>query len=557
MITAPSEDIDIAEEMLKSIWNAADWKLGKNRSLQLVSLLGMLPMTQAGMWNSLSYFKLSANALSGEVVAKLPLQGEWKGVPRSGVLLMGRRGQLFNFNPYYRIGGGGNYNITMMAPPGSGKSFFLQDLATAMISQDTAVFVMDIGASYKNICHLIDGELVRFNKDNRISLNPFATLSNSGGNFIKALELLKQKVDIKQVAEITGLSEEVLAALSVGKSDIDARTKELDGIELIEIEAISAASPARKYFVTKDSIVYAKAMVASMCGSSGDGRSEAIIERAINVGIATYGTELDITKLAAVLEGLRDRKEVAIEGATCLADSLYPYTEHGIHGRFFKAGDEASFKSAFTVFELEELVNDGPLLAVVLQVILMQITMQFLCGDRTRKFMLIVDEAWMIMDFSAAFLERFARTVRKYGGSLVVCTQDLTSFSKGPSQKAILESSTWKLILQQKEEGVASFAKESGYNGYIDLIRSIRKSPTNKFSEVLIDTNGTKVVGRLVTDPYSTALYSTEDEDYAFLIKEERLGTGKHEAVLKLAKKYGSLPDISSLRGLAGEANAK
>ena len=76
--------------------------------------------------------------------------------------------------------------------------------------------------------------------------------------------------------------------------------------------------------------------------------------------------------------------------------------------------------------------------------------------------MLVVDEAWLIMDFAASFLERFARTVRKYGGSLVVCTQDLSSFSKGSSQRAILESSTWKLILQQKEEGITTFAKEEG-----------------------------------------------------------------------------------------------
>jgi hypothetical protein len=44
-----------------------------------------------------------------------------------------------------------------------------------------------------------------------------------------------------------------------------------------------------------------------------------------------------------------------------------------------------------------------PLLAVVLQIVLMQITMQFLCGDRTRRFMLVVDEAWMILDYAAGF----------------------------------------------------------------------------------------------------------------------------------------------------------
>lgn len=544
MITAPKDHIEVAEEFLKSLWNSFDWKLANNTNLQLLSILSLMPMMQCSYWKSLSFFKLTHNALSGEIVAKIPIQGEWKGVPTSGVLLIGRRGQLFNFNPFYRIGGGGNYNMSVMAPSGSGKSFFLQEVATSCLAQDVAIFIMDIGASYKNICHRCGGEMVRFNKENKISLNPFAALSNSGGVYTKALELLGQKYDAAKVSEVTGLSLEKIEALQVGRSDTSSVSKEVDAIEILEIVGVDENEKQKTHFVTKDSIIYAKSMIASMCGVSSDARCEAVIERAISVGIAKWGQALDITKLADILENLKDKKGEAVEGASRLADSLYPYTEDGIHGRFFKAGNEAKFNSMLTIFEFEELVNDEALLAVVLQIILMQITMQFLCGDRTRKFMLIVDEAWMIMDFAASFLERFARTVRKYGGSLVVCTQDLSSFNKGPAQKAILECSTWKLILQQKEEGVASFAKEEGYLPYIDLIKSIRKCPNNKFSEVLIDTNGTKVVGRLVTDPYSTSLYSTESEDYAYLINQEKMGASKHQAILNLSKKYGELPEI-------------
>lgn len=543
MITAPKADIEVAEESLKSLWNANDWKLGINNNLQLLSLLAILPMSQAGFWKSLSFFKLTRNALSGEVVAKLPLQGEWRGVPVSGVLMMGRRGQLFNFNPFYRIGGGGNYNIAMMAPSGAGKSFLLEELATSMSAQDVAIFVMDIGGSYENICDSLGGEMVRFDKNNKLSLNPFATLSSSGAVYTKALSMIGSGATIEKIVQVTGLTKEKIQALGIGQSTASNEEKEVDGIEIFEIKGVSSDDNEKTYFVTKDSIIYAKVMLSSMCGVSGDIRGEAVIERAISEGIAIYGTELDITKLSKVLEELKDHRGNLVEGASKMADSLYPYTEQGIHGRYFKFGNEASFKEALTVFEFEEIKDDEPLLAVVLQIILMQITMQFLCGDRSRYFMLIVDEAWMIMDFAASFLERFARTVRKYGGSLVVCTQDLSSFNKGNSQKAILESCTWKLILQQKEEGITSFAKEEGYLPYLDLIRSIRKCSSNKFSEVLIDTNGAKVVGRLVTDPYSTALYSTEKDDFNFLMNEKKMGKSKHEAILNLSRKYGHLPE--------------
>lgn len=541
MITSPQDNIDIAEESLKSLWNANDWKLGINNNLQLLSLLSTMPMSGSTYWKSLSFFKLTRNALSGEIVAKLPLQGEWRGVPQSGVLLMGRRGQLFNFNPFYRIGGGGNYNVVVIAPSGSGKTFTLEDLVTSCLAQGVAVFVMDIGASYKNICELLGGEMLRFDRGSRLSLNPFAGLSSSGAVYTKALSLLTQGVDLKKVAEITGLPQEKIEALAVGKSAASNLEKEKEGIEVLEIKDKKISG--KTHFVTKDSMIYAKAMVASMCGLSGDVRGEAVIERAIAEGITEYGTELDITKLAKVFEELKDHRGNPVEGASAMSDSLYPYTEQGIHGRYFKSGKEASFKELLTLFELEEIKDDEPLLAVVLQIILMQITMQFLCGDRSRYFMLVVDEAWLIMDFAASFLERFARTVRKYGGSLVVCTQDLSSFSKGSSQRAILESSTWKLILQQKEEGITTFAKEEGYLPYLDLIRSVRKCSANRFSEILIDTNGAKVVGRLVTDPYSTALYSTEKDDFSFLMNEEKSGKSKHEAILQLSKKYGALSE--------------
>lgn len=544
LITAQEEDIDTAEEMLKSLWNAEDWKLQINKNLQMLGLFSMLPMLQSSYFGSLSWFKLTRNVLSGEVVAKLPIQGEWKGVPKSGVLMMGRQGQLFNFNPYYRIGGGGNYNIYMMAPSGSGKSFFLQELTTSMLAQDVSVFVLDIGGSYQNIAHLLGGELIRFNKDNNISLNPFANLSNSGIKYAKALEMLRANINFEIISSKTGLAIDAIESLEIGIMADKHQQKEIDGIEILEIKSVDQCGSEIVHFVTKDSIIYAKSMISTMCGVSGDIRGEAIIERAISEGVARFGDKLDITKLASILNNLQDKDGNKVDGANLLADSLYPFAEEGIHGRYFKAGQTATFKELLTVFEFEEIKDDKPLLAVILQVILMQITMQFLCGDRTKKFMLIVDEAWMILDYAVKFLEGFARTVRKYGGSLVICTQDLTSATKTTSHAAIFESSTWKLIMQQSESGVESFGARDEYQSLVPLIKSLRKCSRNKFSEILFDTNGVKVVGRLAVDAYSAAIYSTEHDDYAYLKGAEKDGIAKDEAIKLLAQmKYGLAED--------------
>ncbi|NRB10192.1 MAG: TraC family protein [Rickettsiaceae bacterium] len=530
LVSSPKKDFDSAEEIVKSLYNSHDWELKICKNLQLPGLIAMLPMTQASYFHILQYFKLTKIVQSAETVAKLPIHAEWYGVPMSGVLMIGRRGELFNWNPFYRVGGGGNYNLCLMAPPGSGKSFFLQELATSLLSTNVAVFILDIGGSYKNICSLVGGEMIRFDKDNEMSLSPFASLASSGAIYAKAMELLNKNYAIEKISEITGLSEDEINSLKASNNQSDHQEKEEQAIEVLKIG---------QYFVTKDSIIYAKTIIGAMCGINGDSYREAILEQGITMGIKTYSNKLDLTKLCQLLKTLRNQDDELIECASEIAETLYAYSENGVHGRFFKAGKEASFKEMMTVFEFEEIKEDKSLLSVVLQIILMQISMQFLCGDRSKRFVLIVDEAWMILDFAATFLERFARTVRKYGGSLITCVQDLGSFKKSSAAKAVFECSTWTAMLQQIDKGLDEFRKDESFKNSISLIEGIKKDPNNKYSEILIWSNGLKIVGRLAVDPYSMALYSTEDKDYFFLKKLENQGVSKHEAVLKLAEKYG------------------
>ena len=113
------------------------------------------------------------------------------------------------------------------------------------------------------------------------------------------------------------------------------------------------------------------------------------------------------------------------------------------------------------------------------------------------------------------FLERFARTVENTE-VVWLHVRKIYPVSVGPIAKATLESSTWKLILQQKEEGITTFAKEEGYPAFIGFNPFCSKMLCIPFFRDPIDTNGAKVVGRLVTDPYSTALYSTEKDISAF-----------------------------------------
>jgi len=487
MISAKADEIDSAEQNLISLYNIQDWKLEINKNLQLISLLSMLPMQQPLYFQTLKHFQLTKIVLSHEVVAKLPVHAEWKGVPMPGVLLFGRRGQLFNWNPFHRISSG-NYNTCLMAASGGGKSVFLQELATTMLAQGAKVFILDIGGSYANICDLLNGEMVRFKNNANISLNPFASICQTGDQLNSASE-----------------------------------------IEIIQIG---------KYRVARDSLIYAKSIVAAMCSVTGNSSKEPIIEQAINKGIEKHGHDLDITKLAEVLTN--DFKKNA-EIAQVLATSLFSYTASGIYGRYFNGDGNISFKNQLTVFEFEEIKNDSLFLSVILQVIMMQIFMQVLCGDRKTKFMMIVDEAWMILGHSAKFLSELARTVRKYNGSLVTCVQNFNDFNGSDDRKAILENSTWSLLLKQDEKGLSAFKSSEAFKDIIPLIESVSLAP-GKYAEILLHATDIAVVGRLALDPYSQSLFSTDASDFRYLAEAKELGLSQDEAVERLAShKYGHI----------------
>jgi len=468
MITSSKESVDVVSQNLISLYNSNNFRLAITKNLQLPSLLSMLPMQQALMWNVIDKFKLTRLVLSKEVIARLPIHAEWKGVPKSGVLLHARRGQLFNFNPFYKISSG-NYNICIFAPSGGGKSVFLQELAVSLMAQNTRMFILDIGQSFANICRLLDGEIIQFGRTSPFSLNPFASFHKN-----------------------------------MSQDDKDEFLKCTKG--LLEV----------------------------MCGVGDDARGSAELEKSIVIALSKYNYKLDITDFAEFLEK-SDSQILQKYGAT-----LYPYTKEGLYGKYFSGEKAASFKRLITVFEFEEIKNDPKLLSIVLQILLMEVTNQFLTGDRQTPFMIIVDEAWMLLDFATSFFAAFVRTVRKYGGSLVICVQNFMDLQKTQEHKTILENSTWTILLKQDEKGLGAFKESEAFKEMIPLIRSISLAP-NKYAEALFYTTGISVIGKLVLDDYSKALFSTDPADFNFLKRKTAEGIHLDEAVeqLVLFKKQG------------------
>jgi type IV secretory pathway VirB4 component len=275
-----------------------------------------------------------------------------------------------------------------------------------------------------------------------------------------------------------------------------------------------------------------KGLLEVMCGVGDDARGSAELEKAIAQALLENDYKLDISSFAEFLEK-SEKSTLQKYGAT-----LYPYTKEGLYGKYFSGGRHATFKRLITVFEFEEIKNEPKLLSIVLQILLMEVTNQFLTGDRQTPFMIIVDEAWMLLDFAASFFAAFVRTVRKYGGSLVICVQNFMDLHKTAEHRTILENSTWTILLKQDEKGLGAFKESEAFKEMIPLIKSISLSP-NKYAEALLYTTGVTVVGKLVLDEYSKALFSTDPNDFNFLKNKTKEGIGLDEAVEQLVSLKG------------------
>lgn len=184
------------DQVLTSLFRSKRWHLSADAYIQLPRFLGSLPLTWGeGITQDLTYLQKTKTTLSTEAANLLPLQGEWKGTPSPGMLLVGRRGQVFQWSPFDN--NEGNYNVSVVGKSGSGKSVFMQELVSATLGQGGQVFVLDVGRSFQKMVQFLQGEYIAFTAKSTICINPFSTIPMDQDNETEdALAMLKPIVSL-------------------------------------------------------------------------------------------------------------------------------------------------------------------------------------------------------------------------------------------------------------------------------------------------------------------------------------------------------------------------
>ena len=221
-----------------------------------------------------------------------------------------------------------------------------------------------------------------------------------------------------------------------------------------------------------------------------------------------------------------------------LAVQLEPYAV-GRYKRWFSGPRTVSFDNPLVVIELEELKQDTNLQAVVLQLMIHQVTKEMYLSDRKIPKLLAIDEAWDLLGNvkTGKFIETSFRRARKYNGIAGVITQSFEDFEKSEAARAAIENAAWQFILYQRPESL-EFALANkrivGGESTVNLLRTVRSG--KGFSEVFVRGESGTGLYRFVSDRHSYYTFTTNPNDINKIQDLVNAGKSLPEAIDTLAQ---------------------
>ncbi|GAD89948.1 conjugal transfer protein TraC [Vibrio halioticoli NBRC 102217] len=208
-----------------------------------------------------------------------------------------------------------------------------------------------------------------------------------------------------------------------------------------------------------------------------------------------------------------------------IGKQLSPFTSIGQFGKYFNKPHNVEFKGDFNVLELDGLSETPRLQAVVLFMLVVQISHSMyheFKQDRSIKRLVIIDEAWDLLANSKAveaFIEKGFRRFRKYNGNGTLVTQGIGDTQKTDAGKAISENAANTFILAQKTSAITQAEKDDLMSLPPAGYRMLRKVSTEAghYSEIFFNTSTGMGVGRLIVDPFRNLMYSSNPKDNALI----------------------------------------
>ena len=292
-----------------------------------------------------------------------------------------------------------NANMVVFAKSGAGKSFTvkLEALRTMMMGSD--VIIIDPENEYQKLSDAVGGSYIRLSLNSDTRINPFdlprVIDSDEADNALRA-----------NIITLHGLFRLMLGGASRGQQ--------------------IGLSPAEEADL-----------------------DQALIDTYARAGITS--DPLTHNSTPPTIANLYDTLVHMGGTGPQLAQRLRKYTA-GTFAGIFSQQSNIDINNPMVVFNIRDLEDD---LRPVAMYIVLSHVWNIVRTDQ-RKRMLIVDEAWQLMQYddSANFLFSLAKRARKYYLGLTTISQDVEDFMGSKMGRAIVSNSSMQLLLKQSSSAV-------------------------------------------------------------------------------------------------------
>ncbi len=389
-----------------------------------------------------------------------------------------------------------NYNVFILGPSGAGKSFFTNKYLKSCYDAHQQVFLIDQGASYRALCHIIheesggkDGTYYTFEKGHPLSFNPFRNYKRFSEEDTEALDFLftlmatlwKNNEEPISTTAMKFLKESVLTFLARWQGPEDP--------------------------IFDDYYLYLRDVFGQMLHDA------------------------EVKKEYFDYEGYL----IALE----------QFESKGAYGYLLNSRESIDIlRDRFVVFEIDAIKGDKIIYPITTLVIMDAF------GEKMRATtdfkVMVIEEAWKaIMGTQmATYMLELWKTARKHRTSAVVVTQELKDITSSPIIKdTIVENSGVKILLDQTKyvnrfEELASALSLSEDDKAMVLSLNRLRVPGASGREVFFNLGNRKsFVMRLEVSPEERLAFSSAKNDKLRLAAAvEKCGGNYIKAIKKLVK---------------------
>lgn len=423
----------------------------------IAALLEALPMNHIKERDA--FLNRRSTLFDANIATMIPLISDVMGSSIPDEIYVGRKGGIAFFHRYDSLT---NFNVSIVAESGGGKSFNTCNRHVHALASGRQVRVIDIGRSYEFLCQEIGGEYIYLTDERNPCFNFFTNIIEDENGNIASDEL---DSIVPLVGFLCGLDVSCQIA-ETGQDNVSAR--------------------------------YAS-----------------IIMKAVNLAYQKKGRQAGLRDVADAFLEIGEDYKVGDQAPEKLYESIYPYS-HGPYSKYFNGENNIHYSKDYVVLELEEIAQkDMRLKAAILFSLIIHIMREVYLewSKRQRRTDVDIDEAWMLFTLTTAseFMESAARRFRKYGSSLCVITQGIDDAYKNPTTKAIWENSAHKIYLKMKHASIEQAIKENKLTMAEfekEWFKTLTTDP-GRFSEIYFETAPLYGVVRLVVDRFSYGFFTT------------------------------------------------